>query len=142
MLKILKESILKKELKCLYCKREATNKEHVPSKCLLEKPYPNNLITFPACDICNKSFSLDEEYFLNALATLSESQTLVARTQPGGSIYKARERNDRLYNRILDSIIQEDDGRTYFKIEGNRIKKIIEKYAFGLFYFNIKKKRL
>lgn len=130
---------MKENLKCLYCGKQAKNKEHVPSKSLLEKPYPNNLITFPACDVCNNSFSLDEEYFLNVLATLSESQTLVARTQPGGSIFKSRERSDKLYKRLLNSLIQEENGKTYFRPETDRLKKVIEKYAFGLYYFRYKK---
>lgn len=53
----------KKKLKCLYCGESSKTKDHVPSKNLLEKPYPKNLMTIPACDNCNKSYSLDEEYF-------------------------------------------------------------------------------
>lgn len=125
---------MKDDLKCLYCGKKANNREHVPSKALLEKPYPNNLITIPACQICNNSFSLDEEYFLNVLATLSESGPLVTRTEPGGKIYKSRERNSTLYKRLLNSLVQEEDGRTYFKPETNRLKRVIEKYAFGIYY--------
>ncbi|MFV8465381.1 hypothetical protein [Flavobacterium sp. LB1P62] len=125
---------MKDDLKCLYCGEKANNREHVPSKGLLEKPYPNNLITIPACQICNNSFSLDEEYFLNVLATLSESGPLVTRTESGGKIYKSRERNSTLYKRLLNSLVQEEDGRTYFKPEIDRLKRVIEKYAFGIYY--------
>lgn len=125
---------MKDDLKCLYCGKKANNREHVPSKSLLEKPYPNNLITIPACQICNNSFSLDEEYFLNVLATLSESGPLVTRTEPGGKIYKSRERNSTLYKRLLNSLLHEEDGRTYFKPETDRLKRVIEKYAFGIYY--------
>jgi hypothetical protein len=131
---------LKKYLNCLYCGEKATTLEHVPSKSLLEKPFPNNLFTFPACEKCNKSFSLDEEYFLNVLTVLSQSETLVNRTLPGGSIYKSRQRSNKLHNRLLNSLVQGEDGRTYFKPEVERLKKIIEKYAFGLYYLKYGKK--
>jgi len=34
----------------------------VPSKVLLETPYPTELPTVPSCRSCNESYSLDEEY--------------------------------------------------------------------------------
>ena len=126
-------------LKCLYCGNQSNNKEHLPSKSLLEKPYPTNLLTFPACNTCNNSFSLDEEYFLNVLATLSENGPLVERTEIGGSIYKSRLRSNKLYKRLLNSLVSGEDGRTYFKPETERLKRVIEKYAFGLYYFKYKK---
>lgn len=73
------------------------------------------------------------------MATLSESQTLVARIRPGGSIFKSRERSGQLYKRILSSLIREENGKIYFKPETSRLKKVIEKYAFGLYYFKYKK---
>lgn len=57
---------------CLYCgdqlKKGLKNREHVPSKTLLDKdiPYPPNLPTVPACKECNSGFSKDEE-FVSAL---------------------------------------------------------------------------
>lgn len=123
---------------CEYCRGIADTKDHVPSKSLLERPFPKNLLTINCCKNCNNSFSLDEEYFLNVLTTLSLSPTLVARTEPGGSIYKSRERSDKLYNRIISSLLKEN-GKTYFKPESNRLNRVIEKYAFGLYYFKYKK---
>jgi hypothetical protein len=64
---------------CLFCGEIADTKDHIPSKKLLEKPYPNNLLTIPSCDKCNKSFSLDEEYFLNVLVEISNNPTLLAK---------------------------------------------------------------
>ena len=129
---------MKQKPRCLYCNENAENKEHVPSKKLLEKPYPKNLFTFDACVKCNGSFSLDEEYFLNVLATLSLSPTLQNRTLPGGSIYRSRERSDKLYQRLINSLVKENE-KTYFKPETTRIRRVIEKYAFGIFYSKYKK---
>ena len=49
---------------CIYCYRPAETRDHVPSKCLLEKPFPENLPVVGCCDSCNQSFSKDEQYFV------------------------------------------------------------------------------
>ena len=36
--------------------------DHVPTKALLQKPYPAHLPTIAICETCNASFSKDEEY--------------------------------------------------------------------------------
>src|SRR4051812_29354064 len=52
---------------CTYCRGpEFETSDHVPSKVLLDEPFPDNLPVVPACSTCNGGFSLDEEY----LATL------------------------------------------------------------------------
>jgi hypothetical protein len=48
---------------CAYC--GAANPEivdHVPPKLILEEPYPDNLVTVPACAECNKKFMKNDEY--------------------------------------------------------------------------------
>ncbi len=49
---------------CPYCGRttEPKNRDHVPSKVLLDEPYPKNLPTIHPCQKCNSDFSKDEEY--------------------------------------------------------------------------------
>lgn len=51
---------------CIHCCAEIggvdTNRDHVPSRALLQKPYPANLPVVRICSACNKSFSHDEEY--------------------------------------------------------------------------------
>jgi len=123
---------------CSYCGVKANTRDHVPSKNLLEKPFPINLLTIPSCDKCNNSYSLDEEYFLNVLVEVSENPTLMSKKRIGGSVFKARERSKGLKERIEDSLIQSEDGMLYFQSESDRIKRVIEKNAFGLFYHRYK----
>ena len=56
---------------CIHCSAglNSRNKsrDHVPSKCLLVDPLPNNLYKVAICKACNASFSLDEEYFSSFL---------------------------------------------------------------------------
>ena len=48
---------------CVYCGLEKKlTADHVPPKLLLSQPYPENLLTVPACRDCNASFQLDDEY--------------------------------------------------------------------------------
>lgn len=47
---------------CAYCGSATSTRDHVPSKVLLDRPYPKNLPVVPACRECNESFSVDEEY--------------------------------------------------------------------------------
>lgn len=119
---------------CLFCGNKADSKDHIPSKNLLEKPYPLNLLTIDSCVKCNQSFSLDEEYFLNVLTEISTNPALLIKKEAGGNIYKARERSSKLKERIKRSLITEADGRIYFKPEYERLKRVIEKNAAGLYF--------
>lgn len=64
---------------CIHCRKvidsEEMTKEHVPSKCLLEEPYPEELIVMEACRKCNASFSRDEEYLSALLAAVLAGST-------------------------------------------------------------------
>ncbi len=47
---------------CIYCGAAPETRDHVPSRALLDEPFPENLPVVPSCRACNTSFSLDEEY--------------------------------------------------------------------------------
>src|SRR5271165_919227 len=48
---------------CVFCGAIATTSDHVPPKNLFIPPRPTDLITVPACEICNGGTStLDEEF--------------------------------------------------------------------------------
>ena len=46
------------------------NRDHIPTKALLNPPYPENLIDVGMCQECNSGFSKDEEYFAAFLASV------------------------------------------------------------------------
>lgn len=52
---------------CTYCLRKLGAKkltvDHVPHKAVIPRPFPNNLITVPACEKCNNLFSKEDQYF-------------------------------------------------------------------------------
>ncbi len=47
---------------CVYCGGAPSTVDHVPSKVLLDDPFPQNLSTVDACEDCNNGFSADERY--------------------------------------------------------------------------------
>jgi hypothetical protein len=54
---------------CAYCgRKKQLTVDHIPPKLLLAEPFPNNLITVPACVECNKKFQRDDEYTRDMLA--------------------------------------------------------------------------
>jgi len=66
-------------MKCVLCdKNDATTTEHIPPKSMYLKPRPSNLITVPACNICNTGTSKEDEQFkvfLSFLVGDSEPET-------------------------------------------------------------------
>jgi len=60
---------------CIHCgapKSRNFTRDHVPSKLLLDRPFPDNLPTFDICAGCNNRFSKDEEYLKIVLACIFE----------------------------------------------------------------------
>src|SRR5690349_2666440 len=95
---------------CIYCGCPADSRDHVPPKSFLERPFPAQLQTVPACSECNRGFSLDEEYFISVVASVSTAPTLVARITEG-SVARAFRRSPGLDNRFIRALIPSPDGR-------------------------------
>ena len=51
------------------------SRDHIPSKALLNAPYPENLMQVGMCQECNSGFSKDEEYFAAFLASVISGST-------------------------------------------------------------------
>jgi len=120
---------------CVYCGASATTRDHVPPKCLLETPYPNNLSVVPSCGPCNNAFSLDEQYFLTIMANISNIPTLVSKVEEGGIVDRTLTRAPRLDDRLIEALdINEEDGRVFIRPEIERINRVIRKISQGLFF--------
>jgi hypothetical protein len=119
---------------CVYCGSIATTRDHVPPKLLLERPYPTDLWTVPACRDCNNGFSSDEEYLLVAMAHTGCVDSLINKVNEGGVVDRALQRAERLDDRIINALNINEDGHVYFVPEYERIQRIICKIATGLFF--------
>ncbi len=114
---------------CIYCGGPAETRDHVPSRCLLERPYPDNLPVVGSCERCNQGFSKDEEYF----ACLVES-ALCGSTDPEKftrpTVARILRHSPTLRAR-LESAKSESDGRIQFATESERIVNVMLKLARG-----------
>lgn len=114
---------------CVYCGGLADTRDHVPSRILLDNPYPENLPVVGACKICNQGFSKDEQY----LVCLLES-VLAGTTDPEkigrDSVARAMKRAPALRARI-DTARENINGRIVFMPEEDRVKNVILKLARG-----------
>lgn len=139
-MKSIKNSLINPELfkSCLYCGSNATTVDHVPPKALLEKPYPPNLYTVPACQTCNNSFSKDEEYIKDAICHVGFTDILQDKLK-NGSTHRALQRKEK-YQKLFDkSHNHMNDGKIYFTPDKKRFEKVILKIAKGLFLTKYKR---
>lgn len=115
--------------KCIYCGNGRATREHAPSRVFLDSPYPENLPIVAACEPCNNSYSLDEEY----VAALIEC-TLCGSTN-GDEIRRRKvrevlERSPGLAARLASARQQTGEG-TFFNFEPSRVRRVIAKLARG-----------
>lgn len=114
---------------CIYCAGPAETRDHVPSKCLIERPYPENLTVVGCCESCNQGFSKDEEYFVCLIESV-----LCGSTDPEKisrpSVAKIMKKSPALRKRIEDSQT-EVDGHIAFVPEFERVQNVMLKLARG-----------
>ena len=117
---------------CIYCRRAADTKDHVPPKLVLETPRPFDHPTVPACFACNNGFSKDEEYFLTVLAMTSAAPSLIARVREGGKVDRALKRSPAFAERIERQAVVTPGGKVGLQPEQARVNRVIAKIAVGL----------
>jgi len=114
---------------CVYCGGSAQTRDHVPSKCLLERPYPTNLPVVGCCNTCNQDFSKDEQYFVCLIESV-----LCGSTDPEKikrySVAKMMRNSPALRKRI-ESSKTEVNGQIAFVPEIDRINNVMLKLARG-----------
>jgi hypothetical protein len=114
---------------CIYCGGSAETRDHVPSKCLLEQPYPTNLPVVGCCDTCNQEFSKDEQYFVCLIESV-----LCGSTDPEKirrpSVARMMQNSPALRQRIENSKT-EVNGQIAFVPEIERINNVMLKLARG-----------
>lgn len=120
---------------CIYCGGPVETREHVPPRCFLEKPYPENLPVVGSCARCNHGFSKDEEYFV----CLVES-VLCGSTDPdriGRPTVARMLRNSPALRARIESAKSVSDGNIRFATEGQRIVNVMLKLARGQAAFEL-----
>ena len=114
---------------CAFCGQAPATRDHVPSRVLLDEPYPEELPVIQSCLACNRSFSMDEEY----LACLIES--VLAGSCEDDALERPKVRRILRERPLLAERLRKaryiEAGITHFAVEHERVQKIILKLARG-----------
>lgn len=113
---------------CVYCGRVTQTRDHVPSRVLLNEPYPENLPVVPACEECNRGYSLDEEYFA-CLVECARAGSVQATQRP--KIIRILSQSPALAEKISRARSVREDGNVSFLAEQERIRNVALKLARG-----------
>ncbi len=123
---------------CIHCgsvlSAVDSNLDHVPSKCILDKPFPENLPTVRICSPCNSSFSNDEEYFIAFLEAVHPREIDLGQ-QGARRAERVLSNNIRLQDEIVEQIKLEKDAdgndRVAIAPDITRIHNVVVKNARG-----------
>ena len=114
---------------CAYCGDFADTEDHVPSRCFLDAPYPQNMPVVPCCHKCNHDFSLDEEYvscFIDCMKENTTNPNVIQREKTRNTLLHSPKLQER-----ITSQIKEFGGLTIYDYEKDRFERVIHKLAFG-----------
>lgn len=124
---------------CVYCGGNVESADHVPSRVLLDEPFPPDLPVVDCCHRCNLSFSLDEQYLACFLeCVLNGSPDAVSRPK----IRRVLSENSLLLSRIAKSRSVLDDGVIMWTPEMERVQTVVMKLARGHMAFELSLPRL
>ena len=120
---------------CAYCGRDTPTRDHVPSRVLLDEPYPENLPVVPACRECNEGFSADEEY----VACLIDC--VISGTTSPEKVQREKVRRILLNKQALTARLaatrKEKRGATEYSIEDSRVRNLVLKLGRGHALFEL-----
>jgi hypothetical protein len=115
---------------CSYCGAVADSRDHVPSRILLDEPYPDNLPVAESCVRCNKGFSLSEEY----LACFIEC-VIQGTTTPDDNfrpkVVETLKARPSIRQRIENCKRVDGNNQTHWVPEAERVEEIVLKLARG-----------
>ncbi len=115
---------------CVYCGTQPHTRDHVPSKVLLDEPFPPDLPVVGACASCNASFSLDEQYVSCFLECVISGTVEPSKLQRH-NIKRILSDNPALRQRLEMSKRKDKEGNLLWQPECERIRKVITKLALG-----------
>ena len=112
---------------CVHCGGPSETVDHVPSKVLLDEPYPENLMAAPACRKCNNDLSIDEEYLACLLACVIAGDTAPEKLHRAkiGRILRA---NASLLTRLQRARTDGTEGPVW-AAENDRVSRVVLKLA-------------
>jgi len=130
---------------CIYCgQQDALTRDHVPPKCLFPKSSRQNLIRVPACEPCNNSAKLDDEYFRAVVSMGSEDPVAIAVWKQGVTKRASPSFKSRLLRSLRPAELLRTPAGIYLrdghslKLEKQRIEDVVIRIVRGLLWFHYK----
>lgn len=125
---IKRKELIKSSLKklCYYCGNYADTRDHIPSKVLLDTPYPNDIESIPCCRQCNNSFSKDEEYAAVLIECIKQQSTNI-KDLKRPKVQKIIKHSPYLLNSVCKSIEYDLFGHMYISKNDFRFYNVLLK---------------
>lgn len=108
---------------CVHCGGPDESDDHVPSKVLLDQPYPENLIVCPSCLSCNNALSIDETYLACLLECVLAGEADPAKLRRP-KIAKVLANNTSLLERLRTARSDGNSGPVW-AVENERVKAVM-----------------
>jgi hypothetical protein len=127
---------------CYLCGSPASTIDHVPPQGFFPD-LPGNVIKLDACEKCNRSASLDEEYFRTAVAALAYAHSAAAREVWDGAVKRSFGRRPqglraRLERDIVKLQVRAQGGAVAelpgLAVDGARALAVLKKVARGIYF--------
>lgn len=112
---------------CVFCGGPQETRDHAPSRVFLDEPYPENLPVLPACQACNNSFSLDEEY-LACLIECARAGSVEQACSARPKVAKALAHKPPLASRLSAARVETSDA-IIWRPEEDRVRNVVVKLA-------------
>jgi hypothetical protein len=125
---------------CVHCGGREETSDHIPSKVLLDEPFPENLTACASCLRCNNGFSRDEEYLacvLECVLTGDVAPELIERSKIAHILRRSPKLAESL--RHAKHVV---DGQTIWDVDMDRVKHVLLKFARGHVAYELNEPRL
>ena len=133
---------------CAYCgETKPLTVDHVPPKLMLEEPYPDNLVTVPACLDCNKKFQKNDEYTRTVIALDFRAAGNPAARSRLPKIFRSRAYpqakgfSDYLKRQLKATELVDGTGKPLgirAEVDQSRIDSTGERFARGLYFYLVR----
>lgn len=135
---------------CIFCRKAADTREHIPAKHFFKGVPDKNLITVPACVTCNTGFQKDEDFFRQFWVSMLMDRSTHARQLMDNEISRSIVRTPALgYQMFSQMQLVEAYTKSGFYIgkktlyqvgdlDKERINRVVNKIIKGLFFNEFK----
>ena len=131
---------------CVYCgqSRRLTD-DHIPPKCLCDKPRPSDLIKVPSCSPCNRGASLDDEYFKTVMVWKDKAGSHQEAVRIRSSVFRSLQMPEKIgFARSLVRTARNVRVRTpaglylerrpVFDVDLGRLDRVVSRITKGLYW--------